>query len=211
MSTLRVQEDRTRLFTTGDARVGDGILLAFSMPKDCKTDEEIREYLKKTVPMNTSLPDMLSDMGIHGCENAGVGKGMLSDDDKGRLLIGYTCEGCETKWRVPLADLKASVVHFPEYAEAFRTAKSRFDLARMFDWQPMKTAPRTTKHVQLLMKDGKVHPEAHFASDLSGEEQPAFEGWFIARIGETGKFLYFEDVGCPKAWREKRETAKAGG
>jgi len=208
---LKIQEDGTRLFTTCDARIGDGILYALEMSKSsCHTPKQIQAYLKERVPMNTSLPDMLHDMIIHGCGNVGVGKGMLSDDDKGRLLIGYTCEGCETKWRVPLSDLKASVVHFPEYAEVFRTAKARLDLARTFDWQPMKTAPRTTKHVQLLMPDGKVHPEAHFASDLSGEEQPAFEGWFIARIGETGKFLCFEDVGNPKAWREKAEKSQEG-
>lgn len=60
-------------------------------------------------------------------------------------------------------------------------------------WQPMKTAPRTSVWVMVRLKDGR-EVEAHYGCDLSGEEQPAFEGWFERRG------TYFSGVD-PLAWR----------
>ncbi len=45
-------------------------------------------------------------------------------------------------------------------------------------WHSMTTAPKGgLVEVILLLKDGK-EVTGHWASDLSGEDQPAFEGWF---------------------------------
>lgn len=61
-------------------------------------------------------------------------------------------------------------------------------------WQPIKTAPRNASWVDVLMGDGTVQ-RAHWASDLSGEDQPPFEGWFVNRG------TYFEGIPEPVAWR----------
>ena len=61
-------------------------------------------------------------------------------------------------------------------------------------WQPIKTAPKNSSWVQVKMRDGTVK-RAHWASDLSGEEQPPFEGWFVKRQG------YMLGIPNPVAWR----------
>lgn len=38
---------------------------------------------------------------------------------------------------------------------------------------------RYPPRVRALLSDGMVVNDCHFAEDLSGEEQPAFSGWFI--------------------------------
>ncbi len=62
-------------------------------------------------------------------------------------------------------------------------------------WQPMSDAPRDCTWISVRTKDGKTH-KAHWASDLSGEEQPPFEEWFIETKGVRG-FRQIE----PIAWR----------
>lgn len=60
-------------------------------------------------------------------------------------------------------------------------------------WEPMKTAPRDATEIVGLMPDGNERT-IHWASDLSGSEQPPFEGWFY-RLGSRY-------VGCePVKWR----------
>lgn len=46
-------------------------------------------------------------------------------------------------------------------------------------WYLEKLAPKNATEVKVKMFDGTVHEKAHWASDLSGESQPAFRGWFI--------------------------------
>lgn len=62
-------------------------------------------------------------------------------------------------------------------------------------WRPMRTGPMTgpVVDVEVKTKDGRV-VEAHFARDLSGDEQPPFEGWFT-RAGSG-----FTQID-PVAWR----------
>lgn len=48
---------------------------------------------------------------------------------------------------------------------------------RTDDWRPMDSAPKNSTNVRLLLKNGQ-EVVGHFAEDLSGEEQPAFSGWF---------------------------------
>lgn len=47
-------------------------------------------------------------------------------------------------------------------------------------WLPINTAPVNGTTFVARLKDGTVHKECHWASDLSGEYQPPFEGWFVA-------------------------------
>ena len=61
-------------------------------------------------------------------------------------------------------------------------------------WQPIKTAPRNASWVQVMTSEGTVH-RAHWASDLSGEDQPPFEGWFIDMES------YMLGIPWPVAWR----------
>jgi hypothetical protein len=45
-------------------------------------------------------------------------------------------------------------------------------------WLPMESAPKNATWVMVKMKDGE-ELEAHWAQDLSGENQPPFKGWFM--------------------------------
>lgn len=69
-------------------------------------------------------------------------------------------------------------------------------------WQPPATAPQNASWVQLAY----VHPSsikpvmiiAHWAQDMSGEEQPPFRGWFRANLGDGGQVYGFIEV--PQGW-----------
>jgi len=63
-------------------------------------------------------------------------------------------------------------------------------------WKAMAEAPKG-KTVEVLMTDEETIEVAHWASDLSGEEQPAFEGWFV----RSGKHSYSQ-IKNPVSWRE---------
>lgn len=64
----------------------------------------------------------------------------------------------------------------------------------MSAWQPINTAPKNATWVRVKMRDGRVL-KAHWASDLSGEEQPPFEGWFI------DKGTYMAGIETPEYWK----------
>jgi len=68
------------------------------------------------------------------------------------------------------------------------------------EWEPIGTAPRNATWIQVLMADGTEH-RAHWGQDLSGEEQPAFRGWFI-EVGE-GRNSYMRQIEEPIGWRMK--------
>lgn len=46
----------------------------------------------------------------------------------------------------------------------------------MTAWQPIETAPKNATDVRLKNADGEK--VGHYAEDLSGSEQPPFQGWF---------------------------------
>lgn len=48
------------------------------------------------------------------------------------------------------------------------------------EWLPMRDAPQNAEEVIVLTKKGGSHRPVicHWAQDLSGEEQPAYRGWF---------------------------------
>jgi len=69
-------------------------------------------------------------------------------------------------------------------------------------WQPPATAPETATWVQLGYVEPHAHAPviivAHWASDMSGEEQPPFEGWFRHNLGDGGRSYGFSEV--PRGW-----------
>lgn len=62
-------------------------------------------------------------------------------------------------------------------------------------WLGMDSVPKNCSSFEALMKDGRIHPDVHWASDLSGEEQPSFRGFFVP-CGDG-----FSQIGTPIAWR----------
>lgn len=61
-------------------------------------------------------------------------------------------------------------------------------------WLSIKYGPKDASPVQVMDAGGAVYPKAHWASDLSGEEQPPFEGWFE----ELGS--YNRQIEKPRFW-----------
>lgn len=74
------------------------------------------------------------------------------------------------------------------------------------DWQPMDTAPTTGPIVWVRVKcrDGRV-TTAHFAEDLSGDEQPPFRGWFES-VGKG--FGHFFSHVSPVGWTPLEEQTE---
>jgi len=128
MSTLKVA-DGVRRFTTGKSHLGDSFVYSFVLSeKECESEEEVKKFLNEVVPHNTSIPDFLKDVKEHCCSR----KNITRDDDKVRIEIGFTC-ACGVRWVIPLADVKACAVHFPEYKESVRTSDSRDDWIKSFN------------------------------------------------------------------------------
>lgn len=73
----------------------------------------------------------------------------------------------------------------------------------MDDWQPINTAPKNAKRIEVMMSDGTIHKDCHYACDLSGECQPPFEGWFVPRGNG------FAEVETPSKWRPIIESQPA--
>jgi hypothetical protein len=61
-------------------------------------------------------------------------------------------------------------------------------------WLPMWAGPKDCTSVTVRTAE-QIYPDAHFAQDLSGEEQPPFSGWFYP-VGNG-----FRKIEKPRAWR----------
>lgn len=72
------------------------------------------------------------------------------------------------------------------------------------EWKPISTAPKNATVIEVRMQDGTVHTEAHWAQDLSGEDQPPFRGWFVPVKDASGKTVSFREIIAPMHWREKK-------
>lgn len=66
-------------------------------------------------------------------------------------------------------------------------------------WFDMETAPMNATWVLVLQADG-TEIEAHWAQDLSGEEQPPFRGWYV-RYPDGGDSR-FRGIPTPLGWRK---------
>jgi len=69
-------------------------------------------------------------------------------------------------------------------------------------WKSIDEAPKG-EIVEVMLPDEKTIVEAHWASDLSGEEQPPFEGWFT-KCGEKS----YSQIKKPIAWRVINECSR---
>jgi hypothetical protein len=66
-------------------------------------------------------------------------------------------------------------------------------------WWFMHNAPKGIE-VETKPFDSDKITIAHYARDLSGEEQPPFEGWFVAVICD-GKVSFYREIDRPELWR----------
>lgn len=55
-------------------------------------------------------------------------------------------------------------------------------------WQPMATAPKDCTWIIVLTEKG-VEERVHWAEDLTGEEQPPYQGWFKAHPSPRCGFI----------------------
>jgi hypothetical protein len=66
-------------------------------------------------------------------------------------------------------------------------------------WDDLSSAPKDCTNVRGRDADGKLLEPMHWASDLSGEDQPAFHGWFLP-YKEGGGFYQCR----PVSWQPLR-------
>jgi len=67
-------------------------------------------------------------------------------------------------------------------------------------WRPISSAPQTQEDVRVLNANGEH--VAHYACDLSGEDQPPFRGWFTEVRDASGNLTRFQEVSPkPTHWR----------
>lgn len=69
------------------------------------------------------------------------------------------------------------------------------------DWNPIATAPRNATDIRVRMEDGSILEPAHWACDLSGEDQPAFRGWFIPVRDSRGTISCYRGIPEPTEWQ----------
>lgn len=58
----------------------------------------------------------------------------------------------------------------------------------------MATAPFNAGRCCVILANGQIHTDAHFACNFSGEEQPPFAGWFVP--GGSS----FREISTPVGW-----------
>lgn len=104
----------------------------------------------------------------------------------------------------PADDIMRSMEGWRQWCQAHKAAEHEEPLSPELiaaGWLPMWTEPRQARSFRALMSDGSELPDVHFAEDLSGEEQPAFSGWFVP-CGPG-----FVAVKKPLAWRPIEDAA----
>ena len=98
------------------------------------------------------------------------------------VVIGCTCDPT-----YPLALLiESNAVELTEYlklywqsvhSKASRAAEVAAKSLASLGWSEMAVAPKTGATIEVKLQDGTIIT-AHWAQDLTGEEQPPFQGWF---------------------------------
>lgn len=110
---------------------------------------------------------------------------------------GIRCK-CVAKERGPFAGTRHEHYDEPPYSCARCSCKAYEPVAppsgapHQSGWRPIESAPKDASWFLGRLKDGDVR-RVHYASDLSGSEQPAFQGFFYS----TGNSM----VECyPRHW-----------
>jgi len=99
-----------------------------------------------------------------------------------QLVVGCVCDPTESLSLFIEHNADELTAYLREYWKDQRTAvaleeKRTADRLKALGWSPMSLAPKDTTEIEVETTDGSTCI-AHWASDLTGEEQPAFEGWF---------------------------------
>lgn len=72
------------------------------------------------------------------------------------------------------------------------------------NFKPISEAPKNATH--FVARDSKgIEFDCHFAEDLSGEEQPAFSGFFKPIMSDDGKRVLYFAAAMPVEWRPYSE------
>lgn len=76
------------------------------------------------------------------------------------------------------------------------------------EWLDLDDAPQDSRWIVGQLADGS-QVRMHYASDLSGSEQPPFAGFFKAVVDRDGRIVRFDEVN-PRRWRplDEREQAQ---
>ena len=98
------------------------------------------------------------------------------------VVIGCLCD--PTKWLSEFIEGYAE--ELTVRLEAARQKREADEALAALGWSQMECAPRDTTWIDVETTDGTICA-AHWACDLSGEEQPPFEGWFTGE-GQNGPF-----------------------
>ncbi|HYG36368.1 MAG TPA: hypothetical protein VEC99_16360 [Clostridia bacterium] len=75
-------------------------------------------------------------------------------------------------------------------------------------WEPMAAAPKDATDIEVQLEDGSILV-AHWAQDLSGEEQPPFIGWFTAVKDSQGNRDGYREIKTPLCWRKMAGVKEA--
>jgi hypothetical protein len=67
-------------------------------------------------------------------------------------------------------------------------------------WEPIETAPKNATKI-LAVYPGGSEVVVHWAQDLSGEDQPPFEGWFKDDTDTNGNRTGYSAVPEPAGWK----------
>jgi hypothetical protein len=103
-------------------------------------------------------------------------------------LSGWRCPKCG--FSITKEEAAAALEKFKPYMVS---CVQIFEEWRSTIWQPIETAPRNATWLLVKMADGMIY-RAHWACDLSGEEQPPFRGWFIRKSD------FMKQIETPKFW-----------
>jgi hypothetical protein len=125
------------------------------------------------------------------------------------LLHGAVIEPGSAAWPEVSTLQRAGLIRVAEWLDG-RRAKLRFvEPTPPEGWSRMSEAPRNASWV--VVRNTAGEHVAHWACDLSGEEQPPFKGWFRAVRDANGKVLMYAEIagGEPEFWRPLREGEAA--
>jgi len=91
-------------------------------------------------------------------------------------------------------------------SEAATKEQKSFEALSSLGWSDMACAPKDATWVEVETAKGKV-VRAHWASDLSGEDQPPFEGWFV--MEQAGRFNQIHPVHWRPLQDEKEQKCSS--
>lgn len=107
---------------------------------------------------------------------------MTMPTDRKHVVVGCICDPTKALSEFIEANAEELTRYLREYwqdvrADAAMEERKATEALSALGWMPMNLAPKTAKWITVQDQDGQ-EKRAHWASDLSGEEQPPFEGWF---------------------------------